>query len=141
MNWIYDDGGRAAAGFKGETGDCVVRAIAIVTGQSYRELYDAINALAHTERVSKARRSSSRTGVRKPTTRRFMDSLGWAWVPTMQIGQGTKVHLRSGELPLGRLVVKVSKHVCAVIDGVIHDTHDPSRDGTRCVYGYWTKLS
>jgi hypothetical protein len=23
------------------------------------------------------------------------------------------------------------------IDGVIHDTHDPSLRGTRCVYGYW----
>jgi hypothetical protein len=27
----------------------------------------------------------------------------------------------------------------AVIDGVIHDTYDPSRDGKRCVYGYFTK--
>jgi hypothetical protein len=26
-----------------------------------------------------------------------------------------------------------------VIDGVIHDTHDCSRGGTRCVYGYWRK--
>jgi len=24
-----------------------------------------------------------------------------------------------------------------VIDGVIFDTHDPSRRGTRCVYGIW----
>jgi hypothetical protein len=24
-----------------------------------------------------------------------------------------------------------------VIDGVIHDTHDCSRNGTRCVYGYY----
>jgi hypothetical protein len=27
-----------------------------------------------------------------------------------------------------------------VIDGVIHDTFDPSRGGTRCVYGYWIKV-
>ena len=25
-------------------------------------------------------------------------------------------------------------------DGVVHDTYDPSRDGTRCVYGYWRIL-
>ena len=31
-NWLYNDGGRTAAGFKGETGDCVTRAIAIATG-------------------------------------------------------------------------------------------------------------
>jgi hypothetical protein len=30
-----------------------------------------------------------------------------------------------------------SRHLVAVIDGVIHDTHDCSRDGTRCVYGYF----
>lgn len=28
MNFIYDDGGREAAGFKGKTGDCACRAIA-----------------------------------------------------------------------------------------------------------------
>jgi len=56
----------------------------------------------------------------------------------MSIGSGTKVHLRAEDLPTGRIVVQASKHVVAVIDGVMHDTHDPSRDGTRCVYGYWT---
>ena len=40
--WAYDDGGRAAAGFKGEAGDCVTRAIAIATGRPYREVYDAL---------------------------------------------------------------------------------------------------
>ena len=55
----------------------------------------------------------------------------------MQIGSGCTVHLRADELPPGRLVVSVSKHLTAVIDGVIHDTHDCSRRGTRCVYGYW----
>jgi hypothetical protein len=35
-------------------------------------------------------------------------------------------------------VVALSKHYAAVVDGVVHDLYDPSRDGTRCVYGYWT---
>lgn len=68
-----------------------------------------------------------------------MNDLGWTWVPTMQIGQGCKVHLRAEELPAGRLVVSVSKHETAVIDGVINDIYDCSRDGTRCVYGYYIK--
>ena len=49
------------------------------------------------------------------------------------------MHLRADELPPGRLVVSVTHHLTAVIDGVIHDTHDPSRGGTRCVYGVWTE--
>ena len=65
--------------------------------------------------------------------------IGWEWIPTMAIGSGCKIHLQDGDLPRGRLIVTVSKHMVAVVDGVIHDTTDPSRDGTRCVYGYWRK--
>ena len=43
--WQYNDGGRAAAGFHGETGDCVCRAVAIVTGKRYAEVYDELSAL------------------------------------------------------------------------------------------------
>jgi hypothetical protein len=67
ISWVYNDGGREAAGYKGAAGDCVVRAIAIATGKSYQEVYNAIT----------------------------------------------------------------------VIDGVVNDTFDPSREGTRCVYGYY----
>jgi hypothetical protein len=55
----------------------------------------------------------------------------------MLIGQGCKVHLRSDELPSGRLIVRVSGHITSMIDGVLHDTYDCSRNGTRCVYGYY----
>ena len=140
MRFKYDDGGRTAAGFKGDAGDCVCRSIAIATGKPYREVYDALNELAAGEKWRGRRRgrnSSARDGVYKETIRRYMKSLGWHWMPTMKIGQGCKVHLRDGELPRGRLVVSVSKHCTAVIDGVIHDTNNPSRHGTRCVYGYF----
>ena len=55
----------------------------------------------------------------------------------MKIGSGCTVHLLADELPKGRLVVSVSKHEVAVIDGEIHDIYDCSRDGSRCVYGYY----
>jgi hypothetical protein len=140
MKFIYNDGGRAAAGYRGVAGDCVTRAIAIATGKPYQEIYDALNALGTKERTSKRRRgkSSARNGVYKNTTRKYLESLGWKWTPTMGIGQGCKVHLRPEELPSGRLIVSVSKHLTVVIDGAIHDIHDPSRDGTRCVYGYFS---
>ena len=37
----------------------------------------------------------------------------------------------------GRIVTSCSRHYSSVIDGVINDTYDPSRDGKRAVYGYW----
>jgi len=140
MDWVYDDGGRSKY-FNGTAGDCVCRAVAIATGKDYMEVYGDINALAKRERTGKRKRgvSSARNGVYKATIRKLMESYGWRWHPTMLVGQGCKVHLRDGELPSGRIVVNLSKHVTCVIDGVIHDTYDPSREGTRCVYGYWQK--
>lgn len=136
---IITDGGRAAAGYRGQAGDCVARSIAIAAQLPYQIVYDALNATAKQERP-RGRTSSARNGMARPTIRRFMRELNWYWVPTMGIGSGTTVHLRADELPSGRLVVSCSKHLTAVIDGVIYDTHDPSRGGTRCVYGYWTQV-
>ena len=143
MQWIYDDGGRAQAGYKGSAGDCVTRSIAIATGKPYQEVYDALNTLATRERTGRRKRgtSTARTGVYRTTYQRYLESIGWAWTATMKIGQGCKTHLRADELPGGRLIAVVSRHLCAVIDGVIYDTFDPSRDGTRCVYGYFSPAS
>jgi hypothetical protein len=138
MKFVFDDGGRAAAGFRGRAGDCVTRAIAIATGKPYREVYDALNAIARCERAGKRKRSSSRVGVRPRTYRRYLNSLGWQWKATMHIGSGCRTHMRDSELPKGALIVRVSGHLAAVIDGILHDTHDCSNDGARCVYGYFT---
>jgi hypothetical protein len=173
--FIRDDGGRAAAGFKGNAGDCVCRAIAIASGRPYREVYDFIAANNATIRLTKrtrksAKKRSARDGVytRRKWFKDYMRSLGFEWVPTMKIGTGCRVHLDPKELPKGRLVCMVSRHACAVIDGVIRDTFDPRRDkswtfepdhgqelkpnqgrnqngvwteiGGRCVYGYWQMM-
>jgi hypothetical protein len=139
MQIVITDGGRKEAGYRSKkSGDCVCRAISIATRQDYQKVYDDLNEFAERERPrGKKKRSNSNTGVYKATIKRYMENLGWTWVPTMKIGSGCKVHLKKEELPLGRLVVSVSKHLVAVIDGIIHDNHDPARNGTRCVYGYW----
>jgi hypothetical protein len=141
VTWTFDDGGRSAAGFTGKTGDCVTRAIAIATGLDYADVYAALNMAENGKRRRGVRRGSARTGINKDISRDYLISLGWTWTPTMHIGSGCTVHLKAGELPSGRLVVVTSRHLCAVIDGVIHDRYDPSRDGTRCVYGYYQKVS
>lgn len=142
IQFQYNDGGRAASGRKGDAGDCVVRAVTIASGLPYDEVYDSLaegNAAQRASKCTPKRGRTARNGI--STTRKwfkdYMKSIGFEWTPTMLIGSGCKVHLRADELPTGRLIASVSKHYVAVIDGVIHDTHDPSRDGTRCVYGYW----
>lgn len=141
--WVYNDGGRSEAGFRGTAGDCVTRAVAIASGRPYREVYDRLSEGCRTQRRSKRqpkRMASARDGVwtDRKWFKDYMAELGAVWTPTMSIGSGCKVHLKADELPMGRIMCNVSKHQVAVIDGVIHDTYDCSRDGTRCVYGYWT---
>ena len=77
MKFVYDDGGREAAGYKGKTGDCACRALAIATGMPYKEAYDLINSYGKAERTNLKRRgnaynghrSSARTGVYTDTMR------------------------------------------------------------------------
>ena len=146
LGYVRHDGGRMAAGFQGDAGDCVVRAIAIAAQRPYLEVYEALrNANANyaegrTSRLAKhiaVRGSTPRNDNHRAVFHDYILSLGFEWVPTMAVGQGCQVHLRQHEIPAGRLIVKVSKHLSAVIDGVIHDTHNPARGGTRCVYGYY----
>ena len=160
MPLIIDDGGAEAAGYRGRGRDCVTRAIAIASGVDYQVVAGAIVEEAKKERPGSRRRQGKRStpqsGVFKATYARYLKTLPCEWTPVMGIGTGCRMHLMADELPMGRLIVSLSKHLTAVIDGVIHDTYDPQReayssdttwsDGVktvthrilyRCVYGYW----
>lgn len=153
IKYVYNDGGRAATGRKGHTGDCVTRAIAIAADLPYGKVYARMAEGNATQRKGKydkyleRRGRKAKSGVRSASqgiyTKRkwfkeYMRELGFEWTATMQIGSGCRVHLRADELPKGRIVVNLSKHLAAVIDGVLNDTQNCSREGTRCVYGYWS---
>ena len=128
IGFIYNDGGRSKY-FKAKgVGDCCIRAGAIASGCDYKEVYDMAREISG---------KSPRNGMSNKHSRKLMEALGGRWHPTMTIGSGCKVHLKSDELPSGRIVCNCSGHLVAVIDGVINDIFDPSRGGTRCVYGYW----
>lgn len=152
LPFCRDDGGRAAAGYRGSAGDCVARSIAIASGRPYAEVYVALARGTGDQRVTRGRKraASARNGIntRRKWFRDYMASIGFRWTPTMLIGSGCKVHLLKGELPAGRLIVALSRHYTTVIDGVIHDTFDPTRAtiwtkgnvqsmSHRCVYGFW----
>lgn len=134
LPYVVDDGGRAQAGFRGRAGDCVARSVAIAGHLDYLWVYNLFAA----GEAALGRPRSARNGVLPKIYKPVLADWGWVWTPTMTIGSGTRVHLAVGELPQGRLVVRCSRHLTAVIDGVVHDSHDPCRGGTRAVYGYWT---
>jgi hypothetical protein len=146
LRYNQTDGGRAAAGIRASD-DCVVRAIAIAARKPYRAVWDDLAAILrdrmHQAAVRERYPDQKRTpgnGVWKEFYHDYVLDLGFEWVPTS--GPGTAlhgVHMRADELPRGRLIVKLSKHVAAVINHTLHDTFDCRREGRQRVYGYYRR--
>ena len=147
MRYQYNDGGRSDAGYKGDAGDCVVRAIAIATEQSYQKVYDDLKEF-NVEFAKGRSRAAKKVADRGPSPRdgnfkeayaKYLKSLGWDWKATCRPGQKWRLHLDPYELPEGRIICKVSRHAVAAIGSIVQDTYDCTRDGTRMVYGYYHK--
>lgn len=129
--YIRTDGGRSNY-FKGTTGDCVVRAIALASDMDYKEVYNALK-----KRMPKG--SSPRNGVPKKIYHSYIIELGFEWVSYMGIGTGCKVHLRKDELPKGTIICRLSKHLTCVKNHVLYDMYHPGIN--RCVYGVYKKVN
>lgn len=150
MSWVFDDGGAAAAGYTPDARDCVPRSIAIASGLEYiyvlaelrqRSAAWVADSRSQHARVlrAKGRRLHPRSGVLPQVFRPWLQELGFQWVPAIAVGTGVQVHLRPGEMPDVLAIVRCSKHLTVWDHGVIRDVFDPSRDGTRAVYGWWTR--
>lgn len=142
LDFNYNSGGREKYFEKEEVGDCVCRAISIANDMDYKEVYDKINEYAKGEHKGKRKKeiSNARNGVYKNTYDKLLKELGWVFIPLMTIGSGCQAHLRTNEIPMNDIIIcKLSKHLTCVKNGVINDTYNCSREGNRCVYGYYIK--
>ena len=133
IGYRYDDGGRAAAGYRGKTGDCVVRAIAICANEDYLTVYRTMaehmkrngyaasgNAYATRERNRKAPRRRGQLNARCVQDH-VLEAYGF-----------TRVRLPSGERPTfteahhryGDCIVGTTKHLAALVGGALLDIFD-----------------
>lgn len=119
MEFIWNDGGRAATGFVGLAGDCVTRSIAIATGLRYRAVYDELKAQAS---------QTPRNGVSSRVAADYLASRGWAF------NDGGNRPFNPDDFSKGVVIVSLvkssgrSRHFTAVIDNVVHDTWNPAED-------------
>ena len=133
IDYRYDDGGRAAVGYRGRTGDCVVRAIAICTGEDYRAVYLTMaehmkrngyaasgNAYATRERNRKAPRSKGQIAARRVQDR-VLEAYGFRKV---RLPTGARPTFTEAHHQFGDCVVGTTKHVAAIVDGALRDTFD-----------------
>jgi hypothetical protein len=123
MRFVYDDGGRVAAGFGDACDtqkDCGVRAVAIASGRPYLEVYRAL-AIANV-RDRRVVGGAPGPGLRiGPAYAAYMKSLGFEY-------HDKKCRFSDRELPMGRLVVLLRDHLTAVIDHVIYDLFDAQEE-------------
>ena len=132
MEFKYSDGGRSKYYKAKNVGDCVTRAIAIANGWDYKFTYNLVKKYNGG--------NTPRNGVYKVVYNKLLSDYGWKWIPCCGKGvENNSVHMSANELPNGIVICRLSRHLTTVIDGVIFDTYDCSREETRKVYGYWIK--
>jgi hypothetical protein len=122
-NWIkyvtYNDGGRRDAGFKYPAeGDCVVRALSILSERGYMAVYNAMIKLIARERGGA--RSVVDNGIYAKTYTKFLNEIGASKFKRVKQWQ---------DIPReGKYFVITASHAVAYVNGVIHDVFDPVGD-------------
>ena len=128
MELVWNDGGRAAAGYVGIAGDCVVRAIALANNEDYAAVYKELGEAALT---------TPRRGVASTVYGPYLRARGWK-------SHSTDGSWHPDSLPRGVVLVRFEAldghgrgHLCCVIDHVIHDTWNAFDELNYRVAEYW----
>ena len=132
--FVYDDGGRQAAGFPGRADDSVIRALAIALPLPYKLVRAA---LAHEMRITSDWPDDPDGGVPQALMDKCLQELGWRFVLNDQHTRGFPV-LTMRDLPVGRYVIEFrgprAGHVGALVDGEYRDLFDATDSP---VWGFW----
>jgi hypothetical protein len=125
----YTDSGRADSKRPQQKNDCTVRALANVARIEYDEAYDFV----------KSRGRKSHRGGNFPQARSNDTALGltfiWRSFPAVKGRPRMNPATFCGQFKTGRYIVRVAKHVFAIVDGIAYDTLPERPD--RCIYGAW----
>ena len=135
MKFIYNDGGRSKYFKASNVSDCVCRALCNTTGVDYKVMYDLINKISKLEKRNKT--SNARNGVFKDSYKKILKALQAQEIKVQEFGSSNKCHLCDEDLidyKNGKYILSLSHHFSSLIDGVLVDTYDCSRDGDRQVY-------
>lgn len=122
---LLDDSGRSKSTRPKQKNDCTVRAIALVRGMGYDEAYDLM--------AEEGRKCSKGFDIVK-----WLKKQSWAKKMAFPAVKGER-RMNPAKFcetyKEGKYICRVSKHVFAVIDGVVHDTFESRPD--RCIYTAW----
>ena len=133
LGYEYDDGGRQAAGYKGSTGNCVVRAIAITTDFGYQHVYDAMadamkcagyarSGNAYATRKRKDGKPAKGNGLNgRQVQEMVLRHFGFEKV---KLAKGPRPTYAEAHKAYGECIVSTTKHMAALKGGALRDTFD-----------------
>lgn len=120
IDFTYDDGGRASAGRR-PSGDCVVRAAAILTGRPYMEVY---RMAAELNKERGTGRRSARNGLSWVLTADLYRALGLVRIRTAGGPGGKSPTYSQAHYRHGDCIAQTAKHAAALVGGALRDTFD-----------------
>ena len=109
MSFVLNDGGRSKY-FKGNAGDCAVRALAILLSKDYKDTYDSFNPLSIIG-------CTPRNGC---TPQQIFDTYTEYNLVQIELFDELDIDF----LKDFNVIVEYENHMQAVLKGVIHDAHD-----------------
>lgn len=150
LNLVIFDGGREDAGYKGDAGDCVTRAISIATAWESDSRYEyekhrsalmerkaTWRKTSRSKRAKASKSNSVRNGTPKEVYRPYLEDLGWERVSLVKFGDPTRKEMVKEDIPNDVVILEVRKHIVACVRHTVYDTWD-SRESTLFVDGYAT---
>ena len=106
--------------YKRHIDDCTLRAISLLTGKSWNEVYEELSRLANRDGLM----MDSVVFIENYLDNKYPRECHYS----KTIGEFAK------EYPFGKYAVTTLGHITAIIDGVIYDTFDPSNRVMRCAW-------
>ena len=125
IGYEYNDGGRAAAGYRGSDDDCVIRAIAIHMGAT-ADAYKTIRAamLQECKNAGIARGIGTKRGEGRKQRRAIEALYARYGFRKVALGRGARPTWTEAYEQYGNCIVSTTKHVAAIQNGAVRDTFD-----------------
>ena len=117
IGYFYNDGGRERAGYEGSALDCVCRAVAILTGRPYEQVYRTLASA----NASVGLKNTAREGVYRFVWAPVLRRMGLAEV---KLGRGVRPTYTEAHDRYGNCIATTRRHICTLADGYLHDTFD-----------------
>ena len=132
LDFVYDDGGRYDAGFRGRpAGDCAVRAAAIVLGRNYREMHKLLGSANRAFKADNGKADADPSGG--VAYGALLSALGELGLFEAEMPGGLQMTLTEAHNHFGDCVAITDggRHMAALMDGAVRDIWDPRYDETR----------